>query len=189
MFVAAPRGQPGQTRQEVARFLAEGLTRGAVARRLGISKPTVTYHATRLGLPTDERANRRYDWGEVQAYYDAGHSITQCQERFGFARCTFVAAARRGDVVTRPHGMPIAELLRGERNRTHVKVRLLRAGLLEDCCAECGLTEWRGAPIALELHHINGDGKDNRLENLAILCPNCHSQTDSWGGRNRQRAA
>jgi 5-methylcytosine-specific restriction endonuclease McrA len=33
------------------------------------------------------------------------------------------------------------------------------------------------------LHHINGDGRDNRLENLALLCPNCHSQTENWGGR------
>ncbi len=189
MFVAGQKNARGETRRQVARLLAEGLTRGEVARRLGISKPTVTYHATRLGLPADARATRRYDWVDVQAYYDAGHSITQCHERFGFARCTFMAAVKRGDLVSRPQGMPIDELLRGRRNRTHVKVRLIRAGLLEDRCAECGLTEWRGAPIALELHHINGDGEDNRLENLAILCPNCHSQTDNWSGRNRRRAA
>lgn len=182
--MAPPRRIPGETRSQVARLLADGLTRGEVARRLGISKPTVTYHASRLGLPVDERATRRYDWVEVQAYYDDGHSITQCQERFGFARCTFVEAARRGDVVARPQAMPIEELLRGARNRTHVKSRLLRAGLLEERCSTCGITQWRGAPLALELHHVNGDGRDNRLENLTILCPNCHSQTDTWGGRN-----
>ena len=54
--------------------------------------------------------------------------------------------------------------------------------------AECGIAAWRGRPLALELHHINGDGRDNRLENLTLLCPNCHSQTDSWGGRNSRRA-
>ena len=43
-------------------------------------------------------------------------------------------------------------------------------------------------PLSLELHHINGVGQDKRLENLALLCPNCHSQTDTWGGRNRDRA-
>jgi hypothetical protein len=37
------------------------------------------------------------------------------------------------------------------------------------------------------LHHVNGDGLDNRLENLQILCPNCHAQTDTWGGRNKGR--
>jgi hypothetical protein len=54
---------------------------------------------------------------------------------------------------------------------------------------ECGLDDWRGHPLSLELHHINRVGHDNRLENLALLRPNCHSQTDSWVGRNcRDRA-
>ena len=52
-------------------------------------------------------------------------------------------------------------------------------------CEECGLSEWRGKALSLELHHVNGDGLDNRLENLVLLCPNCHSQTDTWGGRNK----
>jgi 5-methylcytosine-specific restriction endonuclease McrA len=85
--------------------------------------------------------------------------------------------------------MPIEELLRGSRNRTHLKGRLLKAGLLSTLCAECGIATWRGRALALELHHINGDGRDNRLENLTLLCPNCHSQTDSWGGRNTRRSA
>lgn len=68
-----------------------------------------------------------------------------------------------------------------------IRKRLIKAGLLLALCAECGIVTWRGHAIALELHHINGDGKDNRLENLALLCPNCHSQTDSWGGRNCRR--
>jgi hypothetical protein len=169
----------------VRELMLAGLSKAEVARPLAISKPTVTYHAARLGLPIE--APRRYDWAEVQAYYDLGHSITECQRRFGFARCSFTAAVRRGDIVSRPQAMPIAELLSSRtRNRTHVKARLLRMGLLEDRCAVCGLTEWRGAPIPLELHHVNGDGADNRLENLTILCPNCHAQTASWGGRNRK---
>jgi 5-methylcytosine-specific restriction endonuclease McrA len=45
--------------------------------------------------------------------------------------------------------------------------------------------------LSLQLHHINGERHDNRLENLALLCPNCHSQTNTWAGRNgtRRRAA
>jgi 5-methylcytosine-specific restriction endonuclease McrA len=139
-------------------------------------------------MEMDQRASRRYDWTIVQAYYDDGHTVRECQQRFGFSSATWTNAAKRGDAVARPVAMPIEELLRGPRNRRHLKRRLVQAGLLLDLCGECGITTWRGRALALELHHVNGNGRDNRLENLALLCPNCHSQTDSWGGRNSRRA-
>lgn len=61
----------------------------------------------------------------------------------------------------------------------HVRQRLLRAGLKQPRCEMCGLAEWRGDPISLELDHINGDHTDNRLENLRILCSNCHATTEN----------
>lgn len=66
----------------------------------------------------------------------------------------------------------------------HLKGRLLREGVLEPCCAMCGLSTWRGQPAPLELDHINGDRTDNRLENLRLLCPNCHAQTPTYRGKN-----
>jgi len=53
----------------------------------------------------------------------------------------------------------------------------------------CGLTEWLGEKIPIELHHINGDRNDNKLENLQILCPNCHTFTDNyrWKGTKSKR--
>ena len=65
-------------------------------------------------------------------------------------------------------------------NMTSLKRRVLNAGLLEYKCHICGLTEWLGNPIVLQLDHINGDNRDNRIENLRLLCPNCHSQTETF---------
>ena len=60
-----------------------------------------------------------------------------------------------------------------------IRNRLIKEGLKEHKCECCGRTEWMGIPIPLELHHINEIHTDNRLENLLVLCPNCHALTDS----------
>lgn len=61
-----------------------------------------------------------------------------------------------------------------------------RHHLLEYKCQKCGCDgQWQDGTIALEIHHINGNNKDNRLENLEYLCPNCHALTDTYAGRNK----
>lgn len=67
-----------------------------------------------------------------------------------------------------------------------LKNKLLKYGIKECRCEKCGNTEWFGCPLPLELHHINGDNNDNRLENLQMLCPNCHAFTDNYGGKNQK---
>jgi DNA-binding CsgD family transcriptional regulator len=175
------------TRAAVGALLADGLSRAEIARRLSISKPTVSYHARRLGRPVDERAARRYDWAAIQRYYDEGHSVSDCVSAFGFSRQTWSAAVARDAIVPRPHAMPLDELCAEgtPRARENLKRRLLASGVKERHCERCGLTRWQGLPAPLALHHINGDRDDNRLTNLELLCANCHSQTDNFGGRNR----
>jgi len=65
------------------------------------------------------------------------------------------------------------------------KKRLFIDGLLPNICAECGQkNQWNNKPLVLHIDHINGNHQDNRIENLRPLCPNCHSQTTTYCGRN-----
>ena len=66
-----------------------------------------------------------------------------------------------------------------------LKNRLLNEGIKTHICECCGLTQWCSAQIPLELHHINGNHNDNRLENLLLLCPNCHALTETYRGKNK----
>src|SRR3954470_6713009 len=139
-----PLHQSPGTRASVAALLDEGLTRAQIGERLGIAKATVSYHAKRLGEAGTPACGRRHDWAEVQRYYDAGHSISECQRHFGFARAAWMNAARRGDVVARPQAKPIDAMLvqRSPHGRWNLKRRLIAAGLKQSACESCGLTEW-----------------------------------------------
>lgn len=70
------------------------------------------------------------------------------------------------------------------QNTTVLKKRLIQKKYLANICSICGQgPEWNRNPLILQLDHINGNNRDNRIGNLRILCPNCHSQTDTFGSK------
>jgi hypothetical protein len=167
-----------------------GVGTNEIARALGLSRSTVSYHKARLGCRMENAAAVRYDWPAIQRYYDEGHSILECITRFGFSRWAWAYAVKRGAIVPRPQSMSLDELLcRAPRSRNNIKNRLIAAGIKQPRCERCGIARWHKRSLSLCLHHINGDRHDNRLENLQLLCPNCHSQTPNFGSKNKRALA
>jgi hypothetical protein len=194
-------------------FVALGLRVGGGAwlamqdhiRRLELS----TAHWDRP-VPPERPARPTFSWSpdEVRAACSDARSVRQVMERLGLdpnrklGRAAVERHLRdlgvdpaeldgqgwaRGRTQPRRNGRPLEDILvlgPPALNTHDLKLRLVRAGLLTWRCATCGLTSWRGAPLSLHLDHVNGDRCDNRLENLRLLCPNCHSQTDTFAGRN-----
>ncbi|MBV9666033.1 MAG: HNH endonuclease [Actinobacteria bacterium] len=151
------------TDEQLTEAVAKHNSMAAVIRELGLrvaggSYTSLHFHILRLGLSTAHHTGK------------------------GWAR------DRRG--VT-SHPTPLDEILVENsryQNAGKLRKRLIREGLKAPRCERCGRDSWLELPLPLELDHINGERTDNRLENLRILCPNCHAQTDTWCVSKRELA-
>jgi hypothetical protein len=151
------------TDEELIVAVENNTTMSGVARDLGIggspgNKATIERHIERLGLSTDHFLGRSSNRGKPGK---AGR--WELDEIL---------------VENSPYGGSTFQLKR----------RLLNEGLIQNICELCGLGPiWQGKVLKLQLDHINGHSRDHRLENLRMLCPNCHTQTPTFtskrGGR------
>ena len=172
--------------QAVQAFYDAGNGRDACMLRFGFTLSS-WYKAIRHGLLRAQLKRRRiYDWAAVQRFYDEGNDFNACRRRFGFASASWTKAVARGELRSLRSGWPLERVLRFSQSRSTVKRALLREGVFTNRCDICGITEWQGRPLSMQLDHINGARGDHRVENLRMLCPNCHSQTETFGSRNRK---
>lgn len=85
--------------------------------------------------------------------------------------------------------IPLEEILKGlhpQYQTYKLKQRLLKEGIKNNICEVCGLCEWNDRELKMELDHIDGVRTNHLLENLRMICPNCHSQTDTYRAKNRK---
>jgi len=84
--------------------------------------------------------------------------------------------------------IPLEDILNGKHPQyqsNKLRIRLLEEGYFQYKCYSCNLTEWLNNPIPLELEHIDGNSSNNKLDNLTLLCPNCHSLTPTFRRKNK----
>lgn len=86
--------------------------------------------------------------------------------------------------------IPLWDILEGlhpQYQSNKLRIRLLKEEVFEHRCNKCKNTEWLDEPIPLELEHIDGNSSNHKIENLELLCPNCHAKTSTYRGKNKGR--
>lgn len=79
----------------------------------------------------------------------------------------------------------ILEGLHPSYQTNKLRIRLIAEGIKQEKCEVCGIEDWNGKKLSFDLEHIDGNSRNHRLKNLMIICPNCHSQTDTYRGKNK----
>jgi hypothetical protein len=132
----------------------------------------------------------------------SSHSATAAAARLGIKYETFRVHAKRlnvfntnqsGKGTNKPKDdgvgkIALTDIFEGNHPQyqsNKLRKRLFSEKIKEEKCELCGITEWFGKKLSFELDHIDGNRYNHKLSNLQILCPNCHSQTDTFRGKNK----
>lgn len=192
--------------EKVQKLLSEGKSRVEIANILDCQKSTVNYYANPKNWEKFERKQKtqtkRLEFEEaILSVVDQATSASNICDLIGIHH-TNINIKRVLDFLEekninpewkqkqanrKPQGYWNKDNIFTEKScfqRSKLKDKLIEFGLKEAKCEMCGNNQWLDQQIPLQIHHINGINDDNRLENLQILCPNCHALTDNYCGKN-----
>lgn len=198
-----------------ARSLSEALERLGVDPRSS-TRDYIRERMKKLGVDTShfEREGSKWTKKVLQAAVSASSSMNDVLRRLGLelvgGHHTHISRRIKAYDIDTSHFVPgvrTEKMRHNQRRRTAEEIliedtsphprrvpsarlkRAMRELGVEERCAMCGMeAAWLGEPLPLEVDHVDGNWRDNRVENVRLLCPNCHSTTDTYRGRGRGRA-
>jgi DNA-binding transcriptional ArsR family regulator len=162
------------TKEKLERLIENHLSIGKMAKATGLSHSTIRYWLKVWGLKSK---------GKIRG-------IKPRQPRPPCRNCGRPVRYRQNVYCSLPCQFRFRRRKKVEINPNAVGAPLLKNYLIDERgrhCEVCGITEWRGRPAPLEMDHKDGNSMNNALDNVRLICPNCHAQTDPYKGRNRGR--
>lgn len=192
-------------KEALKNLVDQGLSISKIAQKVGKGESTVRYHLKKHGLKT-KTPDRSWTDDQLIEAVKTSSSMTQVIPKLGLSKtsagnrstikksidrlnlCTSHWKGQNWSAGTLRPRVSLEEVLveHSTYSTNNLRIKLLKEGIKEARCESCDLVEWMGNPIPLELDHINGISNDHRIENLRILCPNCHALTPTWRGRNKK---
>lgn len=188
----------------------QGKSYGEICKEIGENKSYVAYVCKRSTDDKNKTYNREFE--KLKFEQDVCDAIKQCNNINQVCKILHLDAQtnnyKRIRAIIKKYNLDISHFLIDYQERKKAKTYtkdeifvenspvvqtykirnyLFKFDLKDKICECCGGVEWMGKEIPLQVHHINGNHMDNRIENLQILCPNCHAQTETYCGKNRSQ--
>ena len=187
-------------KEKILRLRSEGKTYSEIQKELNCAKSTISYHCSVNGKENKGKHNVKLinNFTKNNQCSFCGSKILKYGSQFCSTDCSNKSRSvveTEEQKIKRLERERLDELFKDyngveKQNKIkNFKFESLRARIIleqNNCCGNCGISEWHGNKISLELDHIDGNNKNNNRENLICLCPNCHSITPTWRGRNKK---
>ncbi len=177
----------------------------SISRELNVAFSTIAYHAKKMNRESQSSNNKQFDWQAIQQFHNEGHNKGEIKEKFGISYTTINKAIKNNLFVYDTLKNRSRKIPQSKENvlkhyfttnsmyfTSTIKKSIRRYDLIDYKCAseKCllndGINLWCDEIIILHLDHIDGIRNNNTLTNLRWLCPNCHSQTKTYCGRNKR---
>lgn len=177
--------KPKNLKKEIIELLKNNIPYSVISKQLGCAKSTISYYAKQNGF--QKQIFNNLNWSEIQNDINNGLNQTNLRKKYKTTRATLLKAVKENKISDPRKKKRTLDILLSTKHKSRgiLKKELFKQNLLKNECYECKLQPlWNNKPLIMHLDHINGINNDNRLENLRVLCPNCHSQTETYAGKN-----